>query len=226
MIERHVMIYFLILRKMATRRSRLQIKPNLGGPKPPPKPSTSSSGQQKNLAEEKPKSVTKTDAPPVKQIFETEQCNSSTRDVVVSRSSNESTVVTSIKKNTTESGIDGNVSNDVPSASIGRARLRRFGKVNLAAAAVSNSKSKTEPVKDKEEKLDIVSPKSEAEKVKDNSKFDGKSSKSLPVDASANVKEVEKDKAEDQQKTATVQRRSRFPKVKPNVADVTRRKQR
>ena len=186
---------------MAARRSRLQIKPNIGGPKPPARPAQSKQKTQSEAA-----ISTKPDVD-----------NTRTLDVAANVGNDNSEKVKSIddlQHTTTEDkSID---KNESPTAGMTRGRLRRFDKTVASPPAPGKTSI------DSGEKK--ISPYTKQKTVEDNEQKGKNTSDDATLEGSKNDSAASKGIVP---KTSATQmpRRSRFPKARPNVADAARRKQ-
>lgn len=196
---------------MATRRSRLQIKPNIGGPKAPPKSNASPASQQKSQN----KVQTSETVQPEPTKIEDKNPQSASK----SQHADDSQI---IEKNTTNDTQESTSEKTLPTSEVtdqppvGRARLRRFGKVNIAAASSSKARSETST----ETYVTVTESTADAQLKHTEAKT---AARNEPASTESQAKSSGDDK--DSKKPAAPLRRSRFPKAKPNVVDAAKRKQ-
>ncbi|XP_045175419.2 transcription factor TFIIIB component B'' homolog [Mercenaria mercenaria] len=219
---------------MATRRSRLQIKPNiLGGPKgsgPKPTPKTSGKTASKEVSDaakldaaNEVKSPARVASPKKNiQVNPLKEISSSNEEAGNVDTENNATL---LDKRTDKSGsekldtinddtqVTANANKtDIPALPT-RARLRKFGKVNISAAR--GVKTESQPSKTTEE----------ADTGNTTEKVEGDSLKATDVPKKDDSVPDKKSSEDGSSASTTVQRRSRFPKAKPNIADAGRRRQ-
>ncbi|XP_052802549.1 uncharacterized protein LOC128232831 isoform X2 [Mya arenaria] len=171
---------------MSSRRSRLQVKPNIGGVKGP----VAKSATKQQIEVKKSE----------KKAAELEQSAGETLSIKQKEKKNENTVASDAKINqdfTTTS------EKKTESPKLERARLRQFGKVNIAAVRKKPCSTTSEDKESSQKNVDKI-PAME-EKVVNQVK-------------TLALKTEEKDSSK-----SSIVRRSRFPKAKPNV-DATKRK--
>lgn len=213
---------------MATRRSRLQIKPNIGGPKGSVRNASSIPSSDKVQSQELTQKTSQTEAEKNKKTSSDIQIKQNVNDSVTSSGTKSATESDGKgnKDGTGNSGNsqDGKFAENNTTVSVGRARLRKFGKVNIEAArsVKSSNDSVSEPAEESKASSELNSSKKLKEKQTVLEGHDGKEDKTKLDD--------QKDKQEstsegDVKKPGGIPRRSRFPKAKPNVVDVARRKQ-
>lgn len=221
---------------MATRRSRLQIKPNiLGGPKgpstkPAPKPSTKITNNEeldasKSETGNKVKSPTRITSPRRNIITSPLKEAGSEKGVKDKKTAENEAVGKNDSKSIPEKDSEkiekeDSKKSDSPNLPA-RARLRRFGKVNISAARGVKHDSQASK-NDENPNQENSTPKSKSESPKatdvENKDESIKEKEDLDKESSDNNSSHSPEKA-------LIQRRSRFPKAKPNIADACRRKQ-
>lgn len=220
---------------MTTRRSRLQIKPNiLGGPKTTStKPSGKSLDISKAINNEKEstgikspkvKSPTRVMSPrrgvAVNKPKDTKLDEKKSDDVKTDNKTKESdlSVEHSVAVTTDQNSSDKDSTKSETPVLPTRARLRNFGRVNIGAArgvkteqTAAQNTLKTETINENNKNTKSVSATTVV--TKNDSSIDEKEQNSKSEDSlrSSNV--------------TSIPRRSRFPKAKPNIADIGRRKQ-
>lgn len=216
---------------MASRRSRLQIKPNiLNGPKIP-----STKPVQKSSVSKSPVTASGQERADVDRLHAGNKVKSPTRgtsprkNIIVNTLKNvdsDKKVTDSVSTNnvdtepTDETVLDAKDPSDTPSDAASlptRARLRKFGKVNIGAARGAKADSLLSK--------DTVTAETKGKSAGSNegSATDvGKKEE----DHAETAKNTEKKSSDDVSSSGNVPlpRRSRFPKAKPNIADAGRRR--
>lgn len=224
---------------MATRRSRLQIKPNiLGGPKgPSSKPAPKSSAKTANNEEldaAKSESGNKVKSPtritsPRRHVTISPLKEAGSEKIVKDEKSAESEAASkndgkSVPEKESEKMENEDFKKSGSPNLPARARLRRFGKVNISAARGVKQDSRASKNDEKSDQENSTSkPKSESPKATDVEKKDGSIREKEDLDKV--VKESSGKNSSQASENTLPQRRSRFPKAKPNIADASRRKQ-